>query len=439
MGEQGRKPLPIFMWLVVLGLVVAEALGFAYVLAGYTLPGASESLQQKGALGIAFVLSAILVGLTHAMGGELYSNSVIKRFNRIWSEERRNLREEEKQEFSPNYDTLTIETNEVDDNSKRWQQVLNRIKKWEEGRVLSIVTVVFIVIVAVGATYIRGQVLEKQLIQEISSATTNVYESAPAELGELQANADDKALKEQQDADRKGGWATFIVLAVLFVFIQILGILFGFKWGFAGNQSKNAHKEIHRFKNLTDYENYYSMFNKQVEAKANEKLSQMKDKIKKIKSPYPMSEGKSFAEYIKQQDDEARKQRINEALKDEREKLEIEHERNKLRKQMETLRQESANPTPTTQNSEISSTNSATQNIQPQDLAQTDTKDDLSANKNMAESANRIAQLNKTIAKLEENKANLLKNGADEFDNEILDIDSKIDKAKEKLKGLENA
>ena len=45
--ETDRKELPAIMWAIIFLLVVAEALGFAYVLAGYTIPGASESLQQS--------------------------------------------------------------------------------------------------------------------------------------------------------------------------------------------------------------------------------------------------------------------------------------------------------------------------------------------------------------------------------------------------------
>lgn len=73
----------------------------------------------------------------------------------------------------------------------------------------------------------------------------------------MQISADTKALKEQQENDKKGGWATFIVLAVLFVFIQILGILFGFKWGFIKKESKKVYLYIKNFSNSDEFEDYY--------------------------------------------------------------------------------------------------------------------------------------------------------------------------------------
>jgi hypothetical protein len=44
---------------------------------------------------------------------------------------------------------------------------------------------------------------------------------------------------------------TFAILAVLFVFLQGLGVLFGYRWGFAGQNSKAAFKALGKGKYLT--------------------------------------------------------------------------------------------------------------------------------------------------------------------------------------------
>jgi hypothetical protein len=64
-GDLGRKETPSLIWILTIAMVFVEAMGFSYVLAGYTLPGASENLQQTGAYGIAFLISVILVAFTH--------------------------------------------------------------------------------------------------------------------------------------------------------------------------------------------------------------------------------------------------------------------------------------------------------------------------------------------------------------------------------------
>ena len=72
--------------------------------------------------------------------------------------------------------------------------------------------------------------LEKQLNEEITTVETNVYSAYPSDLAQSQESADNKGLTERQDNDRKGGWATFIILAILFIlnpfaqFTQIISI-----------------------------------------------------------------------------------------------------------------------------------------------------------------------------------------------------------------------
>lgn len=404
-GEQGRSPTPFFIWIVILGLVVAEALGFAYVLAGYTIPGASESLQQKGAIGIAFVISALLVFLTHSTGGEIYKNSVIGRIlqNRGGSDLIK--------------DEIVIAQDYKDNEAPSWQQAYNRFDGGESKTwILSIITAIFIVIVAIGATYVRGQVLEKQLIQEISTTSTNIYDTAPIELGEIQNSADTKALKEQQDADRKGGWATFIVLAVLFIFIQILGMLFGYKWGFAGKNSKDAYEASHRFKTAREYQNYITQKRRAITAKANEKLSKMKRqinaiakkranfKVDKDNDPY-----RTFENFII----EARKNETHTTLQTQS----IENDGQRMLELSETQKNI---------NHEVSMASIQSNTVNQQGPSQNINSDEIEA-------------LQKKITRLERKRNALIEEGAKKSDDEILDLEDEIDVLKKKLKGLENA
>lgn len=86
-GDTGRKDTPKWIWLLTIALVFVEAMGFSYVLAGFTIPGASENTQQYGTLGIAFMLSVILIAFTHFSGHELYVASKIKQARQEWAED----------------------------------------------------------------------------------------------------------------------------------------------------------------------------------------------------------------------------------------------------------------------------------------------------------------------------------------------------------------
>lgn len=232
-GDTGRGTTPAFVWLLIVGLVIVEALGFSYVLAGFAVPGASAQVQLYGSIGIAFVISVLLVWFTHLSGAELFVNSVVSSARQHWNSQG------QKGNISRVID-IDISENNEDDNDPGHAQTLHRTRKKKVSYPITMGTLIFVVIIAIGSTYVRSTVLEKQLIEDVSGVQTNYY-GVPAELSQAASASESKAHGESLDLERKGGWTTFIILAVLFVFIQFLGILFGYKWGFAGKQSKEAY------------------------------------------------------------------------------------------------------------------------------------------------------------------------------------------------------
>lgn len=248
-GDNGRHETPGWIWVLTIAMVFVEAMGFSYVLAGYTLPGASENMQQTGAYGIAFLISVILVAFTHFAGHELFKSNQIKNARRQWIEDGRQGK------FSTGEVPLA-RPQSTDDHQPSYTQLVNRVGT-HPGYVITISTAVFVVIIALFATYVRGQVLEKQLQQQVTAQTSQAELSSKAEAtgldmsskgsialpdADLKANkqADDKVANDEANLDRHGGWGTFIVLAFVFVFLQILGVIFGFRWGFAGKNSAKA-------------------------------------------------------------------------------------------------------------------------------------------------------------------------------------------------------
>jgi hypothetical protein len=253
-GDNGRTTTPGWIWLLTASMVFVEALGFSYVLAGYTLPGASENLQGTGALGIAFLLSILLVGFTHFAGRELYTSFKIKQARREWIESGR------KDSFKSKPIDLASPQN-LDDDKPAFTQLANRVGT-NVSYALTSATIVLVVIVAIFATYVRGQALEKTLLQETvgqntSSASVSIQmtndglnmtatsrPALPAADAASDKEAQRKAIRDGNDIDRHGGWGTFIVLAFIFVFLQILGVVFGYKFGFAGQNSAEAYRAV---------------------------------------------------------------------------------------------------------------------------------------------------------------------------------------------------
>lgn len=290
-GDKGVKPLKWYHWLGLSVLVLIEATGFAYVLAGFTLQDASEALQKEAAIAIALLISALLVKLTHAMGGELYCNQQIDKVRLRWqnSTNKTNIIEPD------NSVSLKSLRNHIDDNAPGWQQMANRLDKvnaqFSKSWALTIVTVTFITIVAVGATFVRGQVLEKIAIDEVQGASTttsalvfnNPFESGsssmPKEGVEAKKKAQKEAAEEKMDAHKKAGWTTFIILAVIFIAMQFYSIYLGFKTTFSGKESKEAYYFINKFDNVTSFVNFYAARQEAVARAAQRALSHLQAKI----------------------------------------------------------------------------------------------------------------------------------------------------------------
>ncbi|NGZ86129.1 hypothetical protein [Duganella aceris] len=251
-GDNGRRDTPGWIWLLTVSMVFVEALGFSYVLAGYTIPGASENLQQAGAYGIAFLIAAILVAFTHFAGHELYKSGRIKNARREWVEDRRRAK----------LSTGTIplaRPQHSDDGQPTYTQLCNRVGA-HPTYMVSIATLAMVLLIAGAATYVRGQVLEKELVVRVTQAGRQIdggdraaldrWDLSPSAVRLPDADvasdhdADKKVAVDEADLDRHGGWATFIMLAFVFLFLQLLGVIFGYSWGFAGENSALAFRDI---------------------------------------------------------------------------------------------------------------------------------------------------------------------------------------------------
>ena len=256
-GDNGRTLTPIAVWVLVIGFVFVEAQGFSYVLAGYTVPGASETTQKYAAVGIAFIISALCVLATHFAGHELYRSLKIKRARKDWIEDGR------QHKLRTGSMPLT-KAQHLDDDQPEYTQVSNRVGI-DASFVISWATLAFVIMIAVGATYVRGQSANKLLGETVRTQKSElrVQQSANSgiDLGQEKVipeadaasnlDADGKAVEEAAQYDLHGYWVTFGILAVLFLFLQGLGVLFGYRWGFAGQNSKAAFKALGKGKYLT--------------------------------------------------------------------------------------------------------------------------------------------------------------------------------------------
>jgi len=280
--ETGRSNLHFLGWILIAGMVFIEAMGFSYVLSGFTIPGASEDLQKVGALGIALLVSVLLVAFTHYSGHELHYNNLIKKVRSMWS---KNAAQDENLE----HDNKVDFDRDVDEDQPQWRQMLNRLPhnaNVTPKYTITIGAVALIVMVAVGATYVRGKSLEQESAGAHlgGASSTSAYEdpyanNLPQDLVDEASIADRNAEEAVEDAYKSAGWGTFIVLAVIFVFIQLLGIIIGFKTGFSGKQSSEARKDMGKFKTKREFDGFYYRKKQSISRAAQKNLTELQQRL----------------------------------------------------------------------------------------------------------------------------------------------------------------
>lgn len=274
-GDAGRSTFPVAIWILIVALVFVEAMGFSYVLAGWTVPGASENTQVAASYGISFMLSVVLVALTHLAGHELHRSNAIRHARLEWREDPagRPFQSEDAHTLG---ETLAEprKSQASDDRQPRYTQLANRVGTrptyW-----ISSLTAIFVVAVAVFATYVRDKTFVLQEIQEVAGESKPYFGNTPPELASTQAQADQKAADDGRLTASRASLSTFVLLAIVFVFLQILGVAFGMRWGFAGRESHRAY-QLSAGKRFASFEEFQAYSYERIADQAQSKLETLR-------------------------------------------------------------------------------------------------------------------------------------------------------------------
>lgn len=259
--DLGRTPVPAWVMLFLVGLVIAEGLGFSYMLGTWMAREGSANTHTVLMIAIVLVLCGIMVWVTHSAGHQYYRTSLLRGcFKRF------------KDEGGQGFFRKTIalkDDQSADDDEPDYTQCANRVSErpgdqgsysWVAIAVIAIAAIAFL------STYMRWENLKGELIRETTAQTQSAAAGNPFANGGLalpsdvtapQKAADDKASSEARNATQGEGMAAFIMLAFIFVVTQIVGCSAGYKYGFAGKESKGAFKETQGFSTYDAYLAHY--------------------------------------------------------------------------------------------------------------------------------------------------------------------------------------
>lgn len=258
--DSGRSPTPLWLMVLLTVLVIAEGLGFSYLLGSWMARDGSANTHTLLMVAIVLVICVIMVFLTHVAGHQLYRSNLVARCRKQW-------RQDKTQERFSSRKVKLDEDQSVDDGEPDYTQVANRVGTSHSYFMVGLAVVVILAI-AVTSTCMRWSNLNAEQTREAmgvgvsqSADAGNPFangNAVPTELVASQKAADDRARAEESSSTRSEGAAAFITLAIIFVVTQIVGIFGGFAWGFGGRESRAAWKTTKGFTTFEDYNNYYA-------------------------------------------------------------------------------------------------------------------------------------------------------------------------------------
>lgn len=305
-ADLGRSPTPFWAWAILVVLVIAEGLGFSYLLGTWMAREGSANTHTLMMFAIVLVLCVILVALTHFAGHQFYRTSLLRScFKRF------------KERGGDDYAVRRVKLDEdqsFDSQAPEFKQIVNRVAKHSHDKGTYIggwIALITIALIAVISTYMRVQNLESEMLREVTvheqttgAASSNPFDNLtlPTEVQSAQNQADAKAQNEAQSALKGEGFAAFAILGLIFVVTQIVGMGAGYMYGFAGQESKHAYREIGGFSTYESYLAYY----RPLRDLANSRLKDLQQRLEQV-SHTKLTLSKTFDDYL-------REQRSNEVL-----------------------------------------------------------------------------------------------------------------------------
>ncbi len=284
--EIGRRKKGFLLSVLLIFLILFEAVGFAYVLAPFMVQNVSADDASMLAWFTAFLLSIAAVFLTDKMGEEIHFNSLINKI-RTW-------RDHDTEPVDLMADPeVRLETTYKDDNKKVYIQLLNRVEanaKVTPKKTITIITILYILIIAIGAFFVRSYTLDSIETEMINNASSPFASNSslptnsspfdlPTESQSFNQSADKQAGNEQKEALHMASLTTFIILSVIFIAIQVLGIMFGYLYSLSGRESAIAWKDTKGFNSAEEFVNYYQRKRDKVARDAQAKLSALQDRL----------------------------------------------------------------------------------------------------------------------------------------------------------------
>lgn len=299
-GDLGKTPMPIMLQALLFILIIAEGLGFSYLLGTWMAREGSANTHTLLMVAIVFVIAIILAALTHTAGHQYHRTTLLRSCFKRYKE---TSGKEYASKTMPLKDIQSGDAHEAD-----YTRCINRVAKnsHDKGSYAAVWTLgVAIAAIFILSTVMRIYNLESELTRETTqqaqTAEGNPFDSLPSEVVAPQKHADTKAQQEITKNTTVEGGAAILMLGFIFVITQIVGFGAGYKYAFVGRESykglavkDGAYVDTHGF---STFESYWATIRPIMDL-ANARLSDLQQRLKQ-KAHENLTLDKSFTDYLK--------------------------------------------------------------------------------------------------------------------------------------------
>jgi hypothetical protein len=278
-GDNGRSTRPLYLTAVIFGLILAEGLGFSYLLSSAMAMESSERVREYLTLAIVMVVSGVMFFIVERAGQQLYKTNTIRQNFKDYISF--TIRNSDSKDDKPSFQTRRVSLDDVqtiDDDLPPPVQFGNRVLSAASDRgsyAWFLVALVLIAAIAWLSTMMR--------IESLQAAATSTATSFFG--GGNNAGTGSAA---------QAALSSFWLLAVIFVATQLLGIAEGYQYCFCGKDSKEAYRKT---EGASNYASYLEKYEHRIQV-AESRLTTLRNKWQQKWGDKP--DDQRFIDYLKQ-------------------------------------------------------------------------------------------------------------------------------------------